>query len=304
MPAAIFVVIHTTAEAPGVLPQLLNRSGKLPAITAVHGAEILPGRIHVAPPDRHLILEKGRIRLLRGPTENRHRPAIDPLFRSAANSYGARVVGVVLTGYLDDGTAGLVSIKRNGGVAVVQDPDDAVVPGMPRSAVENADPDYILPLAEIGPLLVSLVEEREQVKLEEVPPMRDEKDQSHETPSVFACPDCHGTLWEVQEGELLRFRCRVGHSFSAESMIEVHDESTERALWAALRSLEENAEVSTRMAKRALQRNHPLTAQRYSERAQAACANAEVLREILGNGRGMGSPSATYKNRTEERTGT
>ncbi len=300
-PAAVFVVIHTTAESPGLLAELLNRSGELPAITAVHGGEILPGRIHVAPPDRHLVLERGRIRLVRGPKENRHRPAIDPLFRSAANSYGPRVVGVVLTGYLDDGAAGLVAIERSGGIAVVQDPEDAEVPGMPRNAIEGAKPDYILPLAEIGPLLVSLVD-KQAVKAEEVSSMS-EKDEFQEAPSVFACPQCHGMLWEVHEENLLRFRCRVGHSFSAASMIEDHDEATERALWAALRSLEENSEISHRMAQRALERNHPLTAQRYEEKAQAANANARVLREVLNNGRGMDSPAAAGEG-AEQRTGT
>jgi two-component system chemotaxis response regulator CheB len=132
LPAAVFVVIHTSAESPGLLPQLINREGGLPAIEAENGAPVLPGRIYVARPDHHLTLDDGRLRVWAGPSENRHRPAIDPLFRSAAYNYGPRVIGVVLTGYLDDGAAGLGVIKERGGIAVVQDPDDALVPSMPK----------------------------------------------------------------------------------------------------------------------------------------------------------------------------
>ncbi|SRR6266436_461463 len=156
LPATIFMVLHIPAEVPSVLPDILSRSGPLVAVHAVDGAAIEYGQIYVAPPDHHLLVERGKMRVVRGPRENRSRPAVDPLFRSAASAYGPRVVGVVLTGALDDGTAGLLAVKRRGGVAIVQDPDEALYPDMPASAVTSVAIDYILPLSDIGPLLVRL----------------------------------------------------------------------------------------------------------------------------------------------------
>lgn len=160
LPASIFVVLHIPAESPSLLPEILSRAGPLEAVQAVDGIEIEHRCIYIAPPDHHLLIEHGHVRVVRGPKENRHRPAVDPLFRSAAQIYGTRVVGVILTGGLDDGTAGLLAVKRRGGIAVVQDPDEALYPGMPSSALANVEVDYRLPLSSIGPLLVRLASEQ------------------------------------------------------------------------------------------------------------------------------------------------
>ena len=159
LPASLFVVVHTSPEAPSMLADILDRSGKLPALTPNDGEHIRRGTIYVAPPDRHLLVEPNVMRVTRGPKENRFRPAIDPLFRSAAQTYGPRVVGVILTGYLDDGTAGLWTVKQLGGTAIVQDPADALVPFMPLNAITHVKVDYSLPLEEIAPLLVRLTTE-------------------------------------------------------------------------------------------------------------------------------------------------
>ena len=200
---------------------------------AQDGEPISPGRIYVAPHDHHLLVEPGHLRVVRGPRENHHRPAVDPLFRSAALTYGPRVVGVVLSGALNDGTAGLIAIKRRGGVAIVQDPAEALVPGMPGSALRNVAIDYCLPIADISPLLAQLA--REPVAEEGAYPVPAEMELEHRyargeavtperdgqigQPTLLICPECHTPLWEIQDGGPLRFRCPTGHAFTAESML-------------------------------------------------------------------------------------
>jgi two-component system chemotaxis response regulator CheB len=155
-PLPICVVMHVAPDSPAIVPDILTRSGPLPSVSAANGARLLPGTIYVAPPDRHLLLEPGRLRLTRGPRENRFRPAIDPLFRSAAQVYGPAAIAVILTGNLDDGTAGLSAVKQLGGVGIVQNPNDALFPSMPSSALRHVQADYVLPLADIARVLVSL----------------------------------------------------------------------------------------------------------------------------------------------------
>ena len=223
------IVLHLPSHVKSVLPDILNRAGKLPACHPKDKQEILPGCIYIAPPDYHLLVKPGYISLVRGPRENNHRPAIDPLFRSAARAYGKAVFGVVLTGVLDDGTAGLQAIKMRGGMVVVQNPEDTLYPGMPRSAIENVDDiDYILPLSEIPSVLVKLANtsieaEAEKPVSHEMEIKTDLVDMDMSTfnnddragkPSTFACPDCGGTLWELEQKNLLRFRCRIGHAYS------------------------------------------------------------------------------------------
>jgi two-component system chemotaxis response regulator CheB len=252
IPAAIFVVLHTPPFGNSVLPLILKRAGRLPVAHARDGEPIQTGRIYVAPPDHHLLVGRGFVRLVRGPRENRNRPAVDPLFRTAARAYGRRVVGVVLSGTLDDGTAGLMAIKRLGGVAIVQDPDDALFAGMPQSAIENVEVDHVVPLDFVADLLDKLAREPvEETEEESVPEDLDkeaaiealdlaaiENGERPGTPSTFACPECGGTLWELQEGELTRFRCRVGHAFSPDSLLAEQSEALETALWSAFRALE------------------------------------------------------------------
>jgi two-component system, chemotaxis family, protein-glutamate methylesterase/glutaminase len=216
-PAAIFVVVHFPASASSVLPRILSRAGSLPATHPEDGDTFATGRIYVARPDCHLMLRDGRLSVRRGPKENNSRPAIDPLFRSAARSAGKRVVGVVLSGNLDDGTAGLLSIKQHGGIAVIQAPETAQYPGMPRSAIDHVPVDYVVPIEQMAGLLVRLTSDQAGPK-ELVPMDSDDSPSDEETladrqtqpgaPSTMTCPECHGSLWETREGALVHFRCR------------------------------------------------------------------------------------------------
>jgi two-component system chemotaxis response regulator CheB len=242
------------------------------------------------------MIEDGRVRVTHGPKENRHRPAVDPLFRSAARWYGQRVIGVVLTGSLDDGTAGLLEIKRQGGIAIVQDPDEAMSPGMPASALDVVSVDHVAALEQIPELLNNLVmvevmqtrngkgkssrlkKETQIVELDDMAAIEDENRPG--TPSSFACPECGGVLWELDGEEMLRFRCRVGHAYTAGSLSIEQTEAVEGALWAAMRALEEGASLARRMANSA-KGKHPKLETKYTERAQAKMEHAEVLRKLI-----------------------
>ncbi len=298
LPAAIFVVLHIPSQSPSMLPNILKRAGPLHALNPVDGQEIQSGHIYVSPPDHHLLIEEGMVRVVRGPKENRHRPAIDPLFRSAARTYGTRVVGVILTGSMDDGTAGLLAIKRRGGKTVVQDPDDALFSSMPRSAIAHIEVDHVMPLSEIGPLLAQLAYD-EVTEQGSFPISKDMEVEAkfaaleiHEgkdgelvgTPSAFSCPECGGVLREVHDGDLLRFRCRVGHAFSVDSIMAGQIEAIEEALWTALKNLEENASFSRRLASDARNSGKEWLAKRFGEREQEAERNAAVIREVLAKG--------------------
>lgn len=224
LPAALFVVLHVPPDGESVLPKILSHAGPLPAVHPQDGDAIEHGHIYVAPPDYHLLVERGRVRVIRGPRENRYRPAVDPLFRSAARAYGPRVVGVILSGMLDDGAAGLAAIHARGGIGVAQDPDDALFPGMPTSAMRHDHPTHIVPATEIGPLLTRLAHEptREVEKAAVSEALEKETaiaaldmgaigdPDKPGKPSVFGCPECGGVLWEMDEGPLPRYRCRVG----------------------------------------------------------------------------------------------
>lgn len=293
--ASIFVVLHIPAQGPSLLPQILSRAGALPALHPSDYQKIEHGRIYVAPSDHHLLIEGDHMRVVRGPKENRHRPAIDPLFRSAAVAYGPQVVGVVLTGSLDDGTAGLLTIKQRGGIAIVQDPKEAIYPNMPASALAHVAVDYCLPIAEIGPLLVHLA--HEAVLQENIQPVSEDMAREvrvaametnplneHEQvgePSAYSCPDCGGVLWETQDGELTRFRCRTGHAFSTESVMASQSEQLEQALWVALKTIDENVSLSRRMQRRAQQNGHAWLAESLETQVREAEHNAILLRQVL-----------------------
>jgi len=293
--AAVLVVLHVS-RGRSVLPEILTRSGRLPAVHPDDGERLQYGKIYVAPPDHHMTLERDMIRVTHGPTENGVRPAIDPLFRSAGRAYRSRVIGVVATGALDDGTAGLAAIKQGGGIAIVQDPHEAVAPSMPRSAIAAVNVDHVLPLAEIGPLLAALVHEAaarasggggphlQRIETDRAPGQiaTSESDRPGRL-SVFTCPECHGTLWEHEEEGLLRFRCRVGHIYSPDSMLAAHTDSVDRALWAALRALEERAALTRRLSERARERNHKWVAEAFGERSMAAAEQAELLKQLLAD---------------------
>jgi two-component system, chemotaxis family, protein-glutamate methylesterase/glutaminase len=290
--AAMLVVLHLSPEHKSVLPEILSSAGPLAARHARNGESILPNRIYVARPDHHLLVHEGHVRVVRGPRENGHRPAIDPLFRTAAYTFGARVIGIVLSGALDDGTAGLAAIKSQGGVAIVQDPDDALVDAMPRSALENVDVDHVLSIADLGKVLPQLVVETVQplgaarsAVLEEESALQlngpTEGALKVGQPSSLVCPDCGGVLNEVHDGHLVGFRCRVGHAFAPETLYTEQRTALEGALWAALRALEEQAALSRRMAVRAREFGHSKAAIRHDERAHSAQTQARTVRDAL-----------------------
>jgi two-component system, chemotaxis family, protein-glutamate methylesterase/glutaminase len=316
IPAAIFVVLHIPAESYSVLPNILNRAiakrQKNSPLRAIHpqdGEQIEYGKIYIAPPDRHLLVKRGFISLARGPRENNHRPAVDPLFRTAARAYGQRVVGVVLSGSLDDGTAGLQAVKQLGGVAIVQDPEEAMYEGMPRSAIENVEVDRILPVAEIANSLAELAQqpvpaetaavssdmvmESDMAKLELNAMQNPDRPG---TPSPYGCPDCGGVLWELEEGKLTRFRCRTGHAYSTNSLLAAQSEQLEDALWNALRALEEKAALTERMAKRARDLRQSYSTKRFTEQAQVARQRATLVRQLILKGESNGSETSTNES--------
>jgi two-component system chemotaxis response regulator CheB len=255
-PAAVFIVLHSSPNSPGVLAHIFNAAGPLPVKYAERGDRIEPGQVYVAPADHHLIIVPGQVELTRGPRENRFRPAIDPLFRSAAQTYGPRVVGVILTGGLDDGTNGLWTVRKLGGTAVVQDPAEALAPSMPLSALRHVDVDHKVRVAELAPLLVRLAATPadavegdfavpEDVKIEVQIAQEDKASEAGVwklgDPSKYACPECHGVLLQMKEAAPLRFRCHTGHAYTIESLLSEMDEVIEDSLWSAIRALEERA---------------------------------------------------------------
>jgi two-component system chemotaxis response regulator CheB len=295
--ACVLIVLHVPTYGGSVLPAILARAGMLPALHPDQEQELQPGTLLVAPPDNHLVVDDGRALLTRGPRENGHRPAIDVLFRSAARSAGQRVIGVVLSGVLDDGTAGLSAIAARGGVTVVQDPADALYPGMPTNALDNVAVDHVVAAKDIGPLLADLCavdiapaeDEAAAVsslmEIEADLAMMDDDAMNRPdrpgVPSGFSCPDCAGVLWEIMDGGLIRYRCRVGHAWSAESLLGEQAQQLEGALWMALRGLEEKAALARTMRDRASERGNPLTAQRFEEQAEESARAASLIRSML-----------------------
>ncbi|WP_338772929.1 chemotaxis protein CheB [Nocardia vulneris] len=296
--AAVLVVLHIPAQGPSVLPSILRRAGSLPAVAADNGTPLAAGTIYTAVPDHHLLVADGRVLLSRGPTENGHRPGVDALFRSAAVVWGPRVAGVVLSGSLDDGTAGLALIKAQGGLTAVQDPTEALYPSMPENALANVDVDLVMPAEKIGSALADRLRFQPADRL--TPPPLDqlearidqlearidagEQDDSSEVTTVMPaagliCPDCGGSLFTVQAGA--RFRCRIGHAWTAQALsLEQHLE-VERALWSALRVVEEKRALADRMRADALERGHRQVADTYAERSTEHAHTVAVLRELL-----------------------
>jgi two-component system chemotaxis response regulator CheB len=296
-PAPICVVLHTSPQSPPVLNEILSRSGPLPATNAISRERLRPGHIYVAPPDFHLIVEPGVVRVTKGPRENRFRPAIDPLFRSAAQVFGPAVIGVLLTGSLDDGTAGLWAVKQLGGVAIVQDPADALFPSMPQNAIDHVKVDHIVPLADIAPLLVTLTSAPEPAKaMEEIPVSEQLKvevqiamehnpiDAGLERlgePSAFACPECHGVLLQLKEGSRIRFRCHTGHAYSVASLLAAISEGIEDSLWVAIRALEEGRLLMCRMAEHLESAHGGADAAALIKRADEAKRQSDAIRDIV-----------------------
>ncbi len=257
--ASVLVVQHLSPDHPSILPRILADVGRLPAEHPVDGTPLHHGRIYVAPPDHHLLVTQGVLRVVRGPKENRFRPSIDALFRSAAVACGPAVVGVVLTGALSDGTIGLQAIRRRGGVTIVQDPSEAEFPSMPSSALRYARIDHVLPLAEIPAMLVRVTTTPLSADEDETPAQKELTIESSIAEqrmnttellnaveeigarTTYSCPDCNGAIWQIGSDDALHFRCHVGHAFGAEVFLGAMTQNLEKALWSAVRLMEEKA---------------------------------------------------------------
>lgn len=290
----VFVVVHIGPAAHSALPALLGRVGWLTAFHPDDGEPIRPGQIHVAPPDHHLLVHRDRVLIRRGPRENRTRPAVDPLFRSAAVAFGGRVVGIVLSGALDDGASGLRAIRRCGGIGIAQDPAEAEWPGMPLSAIERGEAEHVLPLDRMPALLVRLATEpappsppvpfdiatEARIAEQEFTTVSDDT-QTAGKPTTLSCPECGGGLSEFRDGAALRFRCRVGHAYSPDSMEEAQAEVMEQALWVALRTHEDRIELFQRLAAHARERGQNHLAAKWEQQMQEARKNADLLRTVL-----------------------
>jgi two-component system chemotaxis response regulator CheB len=290
IPATIFVVLHISPHAPSILPQILSRVTRIPVSHARHLERFEQGHIYVAPPDQHLLLTKQHIKLSRGPKVNASRPAIDALFQSAAHIFGGNVIGVVLTGMLADGSIGLQKIKQAGGKAIVQDPQDAIFPSMPQHAINTTAIDYILPIAQIAPQLMELVNmpvEEARVMPDKTNNHQDDNANEHVDvytrgkPSTYVCPECGGVLAEFENGDALHFECRVGHAYSAESLFAIQSEAVEDALWMALRALEEGSSYTQRMAAQARENKHTVVEERFKAKLAEYERQADVLRQLL-----------------------
>lgn len=301
MASTLLIAVHRGTEAPGRMPEVLSRCGTLHAEYAANDEVFEAGRIYIAPPDHHLLVSGNALRVTRGPREHGFRPAIDPLFRTAAREHGPRTVGVILSGALDDGVEGLALVKRHGGVAIVQRPDDAVHDDMPTHALEQVPVDHVLPAGAIGPLLERLSHEQITSALPSPPP-RDVAENGDAAlrmkgpPGVlqpFACPECGGTLWQSHPGGQSYFRCHVGHTFTTRTLVALQEGRLERALWTALRNLEEHAALRRRLASRARGGALDAMAATYEHQARRSEEHANVLRTLLVEPDGESVPVTT-----------
>lgn len=301
-PAAIAVVMHTSPQSPAMLHTILARAGRLPSISPSGAERLEPSTIYVAPPDYHLLIEADHVRLARGPKENRFRPAIDPLFRSAAQAFRSNTIGVILTGNLDDGAAGLWAIKELGGTAIVQDPEDAMFPSMPRAAIESVRVDHVASLSDIPPLLVSVTSAPRRGDTSQVParmevevkvakdqdPPRADVEKLGE-PSIFSCPECHGVLMQVTQGSYFRFRCHTGHAHSPETLLVQIQDQIEVQLWNAIRAMQEGNMLMRAMAehvgKAHVDKLHArVDSDTLLARAEELQRQAEKLRQLVTSG--------------------
>lgn len=293
--ASIFIVWHMSPSIRGVLPVVLNKLNTINAAHAYDKELIRPNRIYVAPPDHHLLVEEGRVRVTRGPKENRFRPAVDPLFRSAAYAYGSRVIGVILSGYLDDGTAGLWRVKYSGGLAVVQEPADAEAPSMPENALREVEVDHCVPAANMAALLVKFTSEEIIGNAEN---MKDEKTKIeigiaaeenglHQGSlnigelSPYACPECHGVLSKIMDGSLARYRCHTGHAYSTDTLMAALTEKIEDSLYSAIRGIDESILLLNNTGDHYAEANQPKLAAVYFKKAKEAEKRSELVRKTV-----------------------
>ncbi|NNM75184.1 chemotaxis protein CheB [Enterovirga aerilata] len=291
--AAVFVVLHVPARGIGILSTVASAAGPLPVLQAENGMKIEHGYVYLARPDRHLLVHDGHIVLGRGPRENMARPAIDPLFRSAAMYYGPRVIGVILSGLLSDGAAGLNAIKRSGGLALVQDPADAFADEMPRRALEATTVDLCVPGARLGDVLSDLSRERAGSPLPVSPELALEvaiaageridskRLRTFADPAAVTCPSCGGVLSVVRGAKPLRFRCQVGHAYTADALAKEQEGRVDEALRVALRIIEERAELVHRMAEEGRQSGRRAVAEMYDARADEYRHYADTIRQVV-----------------------
>jgi two-component system chemotaxis response regulator CheB len=291
--AALFVTVHFPNYGTSALPKILNRKGLLSAKHPENGELITPGHIYVAPPGQHLSILDNAVRLSRGPRENGHRPSIDVLFQTAARTHKDRVIGIVLSGTLDDGTAGLMTIKAMGGLAIVQDPEEATYVGMPQSAIDHVAVDYVLTVEKIAACLIQLVKtpKDEVVTVtSDLPSEVDwvtqdktsrERGEHPGAPSPLTCPDCGGVLWELRQNDLIRYRCHIGHVYSEDGIVAQQADDVERALWSAVRALEEKAALARRMAVNAREQQRLKSEAGFLARAREAEDNAALVRQVI-----------------------
>ncbi len=293
IPAVIFVVLHIPTRTYGLLSSVAGAAGPLPARQVEDGMRIEHGNVYIAAPDHHMILSDGMIRLGRGPRENMVRPAIDPLFRSAALTYGPRVIGVVLSGLLSDGAAGLHAIKQCGGIALVQDPEDALADEMPRRALETVIADLCVPSARLGDVISDMARQAPGPKLPVPPELRLEVDIAMgeridsatltqiADPAALTCPGCGGVLSKIRDGRPLRFRCQVGHAYTADIVAKEQEGRVDEALRVALRIIEERAELVSRMAEESRQSGRKALAEMYAERVKEYREYADTIRKAV-----------------------
>lgn len=290
--APILITQHVAAHSPGALPHILSEAGPLPAVHAKDREALKPGVIYIAPPDRHMLVMDSRVRLSHGPKENLARPAVDPLFRTAAVAYGPAAVGVVLTGQLDDGTAGLLAIKDRGGYAIVQDPLEATAPSMPRSAYAHVKVDRMCKVAEMPALLVELVNDTPPASAAEPTPLMEIENrialgvstvddwwelERVSKPAGLSCPECQSSLYEIGDPRLLRFRCRSGHAYSAESLMSGQEEAREGLLASLFAALLEEASLAARLSRLPEHSPDPVYVTYVAERAARLRAEAEQI---------------------------
>ncbi|HEX2527224.1 MAG TPA: chemotaxis protein CheB [Geminicoccus sp.] len=302
-PAAIFIVLHIPARSIGILTTVTAAATRLPVHPATDGMPIHPGNIYLAVPDHHMIVADGHIRLGRGPRENMARPAIDPLFRSAAASYGPRVVGVILSGFLNDGASGLEAVKRCGGIAIVQDPEEAIAAEMPRNAMTAATVDLSVPSARIGDVLSDLVQQPAGPGVRVPPEIQLEIDiaageridssilRRIADPAALTCPQCGGILSTVRNAKPLRYRCQVGHGLTADILAKEQENAVDEALRVALRIVEERAELVTRLAEDGRNTGRRAVAEMYQERADEYRRYADTIRRAVLISMGSPEPS-------------
>jgi len=293
LPASVFIVQHMAAESRGELAEVLGYRGVLPVETATDRREIERSHVYVAPPDHHLMIDRSYMYVNHGPRENLTRPAVDPLFRSAAVVHGPHVIGVILSGTLDDGASGLLAIKRCGGLAVVQDPEDALYPDMPRSALDVVGVDACLALGDLPPLLTRLAQEPPgspkappETLLAEVEMSRTESGNIGRLNEIgelvpLTCAECGGPLWQIKDDKTTRFRCRVGHAYTAKCLATEISDRVERSLWVAVQMMDERTRTLERLAATEQGKDRKRSSASFHDKAAENREHAERLRQLL-----------------------